>query len=594
MSFLPSLSPGNVVDKYLPSGTQFDSNYKWARPTEWLDLNVPDGVPEKIIGLIAIFPNDKGGAARNYVTFNLDTDDSSSYTVDWGDGNVETVGSNVTVTHIYDYDDITSDTSTMTSTTFRGYRQAKFEVTLQGSARFGGSAGQINFNIDGPYVTATGFPYRNGPNILDLFVSSSLATTPNINDTRPMKMLEQLELRNTSSNRLTTPTTIYKGCMSLQSIPFVPYVKNSGSQSYTLAFAYCLALQYLPDGFADNDKYWFKNPSIMQQTFDYCFRLRYLPEGLFGDSILQSCSSFYLTFRDCRNLKYIPYIGMRTSGGNVRVDYMFYNCLDLKAIPKGVHISNVSSSGIDRMFVGCRECYDFSVLNLDELNLSNIDFAQAFANLDTLIEFPYIGNFTAANNVEYLFSSSTQLQRFNSQYTHLDFTNARDMRQTFYGCENLKELPPIHVTAITYTLGFYQTFYGCYSLQSVEFVGMTQGPSDGEYFRMFRDCRSLQYISGVDFSYANDAGDYTDLFRNSRNLARIDFPGAEDGSDERGFSQTVSLQYCPLNRDAMVNIFNHLVTTSGKTITLRNNSYTSDLSAADIQIATDKGWTVAI
>jgi hypothetical protein len=67
-----------------------------------------------------------------------------------------------------------------------------------------------------------------------------------------------------------------------------------------------------------------------------------------------------------------------------------------------------------------------------------------------------------------------------------------------------------------------------------------------------------------------------------------------DGSDERGFSETVNLQYCPLNRDAMVNIFNHLVTTSGKTITLTNNSYTSDLSAADIQIATDKGWTVAI
>jgi hypothetical protein len=594
MSFLPPLSPGNVVDKYLPSDAKFDSNYKWTRPTEWLDLNVPDGVPEKIIGLIAIFPNDKGGAARNYVTFNLDTDDSSPYTVDWGDGNVETVGSNVTVTHIYDYDDITSDTSTMKSTTFRGYRQAKFEVTLQGGARFGGSSGQINFNIDGPYVTTAGVPYRNGPNILDLFVSSSLATTPTINDGRSMKMLEQLELRNTSSNRLLAPEKIYKGCMSLQSIPFVPYVRNSGSETYLQAFAYCLALQYLPDGFADNDKYWFKNPSSMQQTFEYCYRLRYLPEGLFGDSILQSCSSFYLLFRECRNLRYIPYIGMRTSGGNVRVDYMFINCSDLKAIPKGVHLSNVSSASIDRMFYGCRECYDFSAIDLSALNIANGDFTQTFGNLDSLIEFPYIGNFTAANNVEDLFSYSTQLQRFNSQYTHLDFTNARDMRQTFLNCENLKELPPIHVTAVSATNGFYQTFYSCWSLKSVEFVGMTQGPSDGEYFRMFRDCRSLQYISGVDFSYANDAGDYTDIFRNCRNLARIDFPGAEDGSDERGFNQTVSLRYCPLNRDAIVNIFNHLVTTSEKTIDLRNNSYTSDLTAEDIQIANDKGWTVSI
>jgi hypothetical protein len=58
---------------------------------------------------------------------------------------------------------------------------------------------------------------------------------------------------------------------------------------------------------------------------------------------------------------------------------------------------------------------------------------------------------------------------------------------------------------------------------------MTTGPSDGEYFRCFMHCRSLQYISGIDFSYANDAGDYTQTFDVCRNLARIDFPGAEDG-----------------------------------------------------------------
>ena len=93
MSFLPSLSPGNVTST-LPTDAVFDINDNWTRPTEWVDLNVPDGVPEKIIGLVAVFPNER--AAQNYVAFNLDTDDGSSYTVDWGDGNVETVGHNVT------------------------------------------------------------------------------------------------------------------------------------------------------------------------------------------------------------------------------------------------------------------------------------------------------------------------------------------------------------------------------------------------------------------------------------------------------------------------------------------------------------------
>ena len=595
MSFLPSLSPGNVANKHLPSSAKFDSNYKWTRPSEWLDLNVPDGVPEKIIGLIAVFPNDKGGGARNYVTFNLDTDDNSSYSVDWGDGNVETVGSNVTVTHVYDYDNITTDTSTMKSTTFRGYRQAKFEVTVQGSARFGGTQGQINFDIDGPYSTQTGYPYRNGANILDLFVSSSLATNPTINNVRNMKMLEQLEFRNTPSNRLTTPGKLYKGCMSLQSIPFVPYVRNTASLNYLYTFSFCMSLQYLPDGFADNDKYWFKNPSSLQQAFEYCYRLRYLPEGLFGEpgSVLSSCSSFYLMFRECRNLRYIPYIGMRTSGSNVRVDYMFNNCLDLKAIPKGVHLSNVSNASIDRMFQNCRECYDFSVVDLSTLNRSNLDMTATFYNLDSLIEFPYIGNFTAANNAEDLFGGSTQLQRFNSQYTYLDFTNVKDMRETFMQCENLKQLPPIHITAVTNPAGFYQTFYNCYSLESAVFVGMTQGPSDGEYYRMFFHCRSLQYISGINFSYGNDSGDYNQIFNGTRNLARINFPGGAGA--ETGFKYSVSFRYCPLDREAILEIFDHLCTiTHSATLDLRNNSYTSDLTAEDKAIATNKGWTLSL
>jgi len=404
-------------------------------------------------------------------------------------------------------------------------------------------------------------------------------------------MLEQLEFRNTSSNRLTTPERIYKGCSSLQSIPFVPYVRNSGSESYTQAFSYCMSLQYLPDGFADNDKYWFKNPSSLQQTFEFCYSLRYLPQGLFGDSILQSCSTFYLTFRECRNLRYIPYIGMRTSGGNVRVDYMFNNCLDLKALPQGFHLSNINSSGIDRMFQGVRECYDFSLVDLTELNRTSVDMAYTFNNLDTLIEFPYIGNFTAATSMEYTFNGSTQLRRFNSQYTSLDFTNVRDMQGTFLDCTNLQELPTINVTSLSNSRSCYQTFYRSRALQSVTLSGMTTGPSDGEYFRMFRDCYSIQRISGVDFSYANDSGDYGELFSNTRNLARIDFPGA-DGA-ETGFKYSVSLRYCPLDRDAILEIFDHLVTiTHSATLDLRNNSYTDDLTTADKAIATDKGWTL--
>ena len=587
MSFLPNLSPGNVPN-VLPTDWEYDVNYKWTRPTEWLDLNVPDGVPEKIIALVAVYPNDER-PAQNYVAFNLDTAGGSSYSVNWGDGNVETLASDATHHHVYDYDDLPANTE------FRGYRQARLEVTLNQGVTFDSNG--INFDVDGPFVTNASYAYRCGPNILDLFVSTSVSTDVRLNYTRPMRMVEQIEFRNTSSNRLLTPEYIYQGTQSLKSIPFVPYVRNAGSESYTRAFNNCIVLDFLPDEFANPEKYWFKNPSSLQQTFSNCYNLRYLPAGLFGEpgSILSSCSNYYLLFDDCRKLKFIPYIGMRTNA-DIRVDYMFHNCSVLRALPQGFNWSRANGSGIDRIFSGLTKCTDFSVISggLDEIErTANFDMSQAFYNLDGLVEFPYIGQFTRCTNSTNLFSQCSNLQRFDSQYDHIDLTNCTDFQQTFFAMESLKELPIIKINNATDSNAFYQTFYNSHSLTSITLSGMNQGPSNGEYFRMFYNCYSLQYIEGVDFSYANDAGDYTQIFNTCRNINYIKFPGG--ATDETGFKYSVSLRYCPLNRDAMLEIFNHLVTiTHSATLTLTNNSYTADLTDADKLIATNKGWTLSI
>ena len=587
MSFLPNISPGNVPS-ILPVDWKYDTNDIWSRPVEWIDLNAPNGVPEKIIGIVAVFPNER--SAQNYVAFNLDTLDSSTFTVDWGDGTVETLASNVSHYHIYDYDTLSADTE------FRGYRQARFEVSLNSGVVFGGNSGQINFNIDGPYVTATGNQYRTGANIIDLFVSSSNATTITINSVRPMVLLEQLEVRNTSSNRLLTPRTLYQGCSRLRSIPFVPYINNLSAENYLQTFGYCHALVRLPDDFADPDKFWFKNPSGMQQVFEYCYSLKYLPRGLFGEvgTQLSNCNSFYLMFRDCRNIRYIPYIGVRETSG-VNITYMFSNCLDLRALPQGFNITRATS--LLNTFAGCRECYDFSVISengLDQMiTTSNFSAQGAFNNLDSLKEFPYIGQFGRVSTLYQAFYGSTQIERFNSQYSYLDFTSSTSLRDTFAAMESLQELPPIHVSNLNASSSLYQTFNGCKSLNSVKFVGMITGPSDGEYYRCFYACSSLQYIEGIDFSYANDSLDYNQIFYLARNINYIKFPGGP--TDETGFKYAVSLQYCPLSRDAMLEIFNHLCTISHSAVLdIRNNSYTSELTNNDKLIATNKGWTLSL
>ena len=530
MSFLASISPGNIKGK-LPSDWKFDDDLRWIRPTEWLSLGTStyDGtVPEKIIGLVAVYPDD----VNNYVSFHLDTNDSSNISVNWGDGTTESLAHNTTHYHEYDYDSITSDTSTAKSTLFRGYKQVKFEVTLTGSAKFS----QILFDVDGPFTTHTSRLYRRGANILDLFISSSNATNHEISDDRPLNICEQIEIRNTSSNRLSNPQKLYSGAQALESIPFVPYIYNSGYRDYVYAFYYCQNLTQLPDDFADPDRYWFRNPSRTQEAFRACYSLRYIPNGLFGTTTWASNSSLYYMFYDCRKLKNIPYLPMRTGAGtDTRCDYIFGNCLELRAIPQGFSVERANTNGIDRLFYGCRKCTDWSALYdggvaiLDNLNISagsSFNMSQTFGNLDQLLEFPYVGNFSKATQEAYaVFLSNGHIKRFNSQYTHLDFSRVDGLKNLFQDCYNLQEIPEIRVRSLTRINAFYYTFYSCQNLRNIKMTGMIAGPSDGEYYRCFYNCRTLAVIDGIDFSFATETSDYYQMFHVCRDISAIKFPG---------------------------------------------------------------------
>lgn len=692
MSFLPSLSPGNVKGK-LPSTFKFNDDLRWIRPTEWLSLNVPDGVPEKIIGLVAVYPNDDA-PAHNYVSFHLDTNDDSSYTVNWGDGTIETLSENTTHHHVYDYDAITSDTSTTKATPFRGYKQVKFEVTLTGSAKFT----QIHFNVDGPFTTHSSRLYRRGCSILDLFASSSNCTNWEISHDRPLTICEQIEVRNTSSNRISAPANIYQGAASLESIPFVPYVYNTGPRSFTYAFYRCNRLAQLPDGFADPDKYWFKNPTACQESFRFCFSLQYLPAGLFGTSEWSSCTTLYIMFGDCRELRHIPYLPVRTgSGSDTRLDYVFHSCMELRAIPQGFSLQRATTShGIDRCFTNCRKCTDWSAVAdgttalLDNINAtSGINMSETFYNLDQLVEFPYVGQFTKHSGEAYwIFGQSTIVKRFDSQYTHLDFSNADGLKRLFRDMSCLSDLPEIKVRSLTRNDSLYETFYNCFSLRKIKISGMIAGPANGEYNRVCYNCRQLTTIEGIDFSFATETSDYYQMFHIARDINAIKFPGTHrkgatriivtvanhsdisgeyhitadgtgyaqatgngvlsvsesggnytwtitDSSDnvptesstassttqytpwdadwsgatnavtfsevKTGFKYTVSggsgdgLRYSPIKRTQMLEIFNQLQTVSySATLDIRNNSYTSDLTADDKAIATNKGWTLSL
>jgi len=587
MSFLPVTGPSNVP-KSAPSDLVLNTSIiPWVRPSEWLDLNKPEGVPEKIIGLIAVYPSER--KSISWLSFLCTTvaGGADALTIDWGDGTVETVASNSTVTHIYDYNDLPADTE------FRGYRQARFELTPTAVGDKFGS--MIDFNKVGPATSATIYW---GSTILDMFISTSNCTRIRMGTTYPQHLCEQIAIRNTPNNRLTTDyITLYYYKRELRSIPEVPYL-TEGNKSFSNAFIDCWNLEAIPDEFANPDKNWFdENTTSFYGTFSVCRSLKYLPPGLFGDFPI--CTEFFRMFRICPLLEHIPYIGISTTVSEVRLREMFVSCSRLKAIPQGFNISKVRGSqvlyGIYGTFNGCVSIQDWSPLNIEQPETSVFDMSIAFfgaAYHGNISVFPYIGQFSKAFDLLNTFYYST-IRRFSSQYTHLDFTNVTRMKSTFQYCNLLQELPPIHVSALSGVSSLYATFQNCYQLKEITFIGMTAGPSDGEYFRCFQGCYTLQKISGIDFSYANDGGDYSNTFSGCRNLSYIDFPGGP--TDETGFKYSVVLSYTRLDRDAILNIFNHLCTiTHSATIDLRNNSHTADLTAADKLIATNKGWTISL
>jgi len=227
---------------------------------------------------------------------------------------------------------------------------------------------------------------------------------------------------------------------------------------------------------------------------------------------------------------------MRTGAGtDTRCDYIFGNCLELRAIPQGFSVERANTNGIDRLFYGCRKCTDWSALYdggvaiLDNLNISagsSFNMSQTFGNLDQLLEFPYVGNFSKATQEAYaVFLSNGHIKRFNSQYTHLDFSRVDGLKNLFQDCYNLQEIPEIRVRSLTRINAFYYTFYSCQNLRNIKMTGMIAGPSDGEYYRCFYNCRTLAVIDGIDFSFATETSDYYQMFHVCRDISAIKFPG---------------------------------------------------------------------
>ena len=154
-------------------------------------------------------------------------------------------------------------------------------------------------------------------------------------------------------------------------------------------------------------------------------------------------------------------------------------------------------------------------------------------------------NFSTPVTLTNMFNSSPM-----EQMGTLNIAACTNAQQMFYYCGNLVKLGTITSTALVTITNM---FTACFKIKEIVFTSCANVTTTTT---AFSGCISLQKL-------------------------RMPSMGA-----------TFSISGCNLQRQALVDLFNDLATVTAKTITITNNPGVADLTAADLLIATAKGWTV--
>lgn len=253
-----------------------------------------------------------------------------------------------------------------------------------------------------------------------------------------------------------------------------------------------------------------------------------LSSVVFPEGSLRLVSSMYNTFQHCHSLTSISF----PEGALTQVtnmDWAFYSCSRLTSIT----IPNGALTQVKSMFWAFKDCK----------SLTSIIFPE--------------GALTQVLGMHYTFNNCKSL----TSITFPDgaLTQVTTMNDAFGSCSSLTSII-FTEGALTQLKSIYDTFINCYSITSIIFP---QG--------------ALTQVTNMQYAFANCSA-LQDL--TIYNLPNINLTDA-------GFSKCTSLTL-----QSLQNIINALpVTTSGYRCTIGTTNL-NKLSDADIQIATDKGWTL--
>jgi hypothetical protein len=207
------------------------------------------------------------------------------------------------------------------------------------------------------------------------------------------------------------------------------------------------------------------------------------------------------------------------------------------------------------------------VLRWDNVTYSGVTSATGYLG--------YIGNI---DRIDFSFTPAVVANSF-FQYSrmktlgNLVFSGTTTVANIFFQ-STIEEIGTIDLTATQTGL---QAFYGCSTLAK---LGTLTTPAMTTITNMFFNCQKLKEIV---FTTCAAVTTTTTAFSGCLSLRKLRMPG---------MGATFSITGCNMERPEIVDLFNDLATVSTRTITITNNPGVPNLTAADLLIATNKGWTV--
>lgn len=257
---------------------------------------------------------------------------------------------------------------------------------------------------------------------------------------------------------------------------------------------------------------------------------------------------------------------------------MFGNCRNLKSLDL-----TIDAPQLKDMSDMLRNCQNLESALLYFHNSKPENLSGLFSDCINLSSIGCQINMSNTTSMASMFSNCRSLERLSLFFG--DTSKVQDMSYMFNGCSNLINLSDIGVLKTNQVGQMAGMFQNCESITNLYLTFDTRNVVSFSY--MFKNCSKLESLTFNGDHFNMSKASCYDMFDGCTSLKNV-------VGSITGIRVSIDLSSCPLTRISAMVFINGLDTiTTPKTITFSQTTYDT-LSAEDIAIATNKGWTVAV